>query len=60
MKKNPRALEDIKTYVRNLVLWLAPAALWCADSFTENNGSKASPFQGEFLCDTIVGVGFST
>jgi hypothetical protein len=27
MKKNPRALEDIKTYVRNLVLWLAPAAL---------------------------------
>jgi len=27
MKNNPRALEDIKTYVRNLVLWLAPAAL---------------------------------
>ena len=25
MKKEPRALEDIKTYVRNLALWLAPA-----------------------------------
>lgn len=24
MKKEPRALEDIKTYVRNLALWLAP------------------------------------
>jgi hypothetical protein len=23
MKKEPRALEDIKTYVRNLALWLA-------------------------------------
>ncbi len=25
MKENPRALEDIKTYVRNLALWLAPS-----------------------------------
>jgi hypothetical protein len=24
MKENPHALEDIKTYVRNLALWLAP------------------------------------
>jgi hypothetical protein len=24
MKHEPRALEDIKTYVRNLALWLAP------------------------------------
>ena len=27
MKENPRALEDIKAYVRNLALWLAPAAV---------------------------------
>lgn len=27
MKNNPRAIEDIKTYVRNLALWLAPGAL---------------------------------
>lgn len=27
MKKEPRALEDIKTYVRNLALWLAPSRL---------------------------------
>lgn len=26
MKENPQALEDIKTYVRNLALWLAPVA----------------------------------
>ncbi|HEY9652089.1 MAG TPA: hypothetical protein V6C95_15600 [Coleofasciculaceae cyanobacterium] len=25
MKENPQALEDIKTYIRNLVLWLAPS-----------------------------------
>ena len=25
MKKEPRALEDIKTYVRNLAMWLAPS-----------------------------------
>lgn len=25
MKKEPRALEDIKTYVRNVALWLAPS-----------------------------------
>lgn len=25
MRQNPRALEDIKAYVRNLVLWLAPS-----------------------------------
>lgn len=25
MKKEPRALEDIKTYVRNITLWLAPS-----------------------------------
>ncbi len=25
MKQEPRALEDIKTYVKNLALWLAPA-----------------------------------
>jgi hypothetical protein len=24
MKKEPRALEDIKAYVRNVALWLAP------------------------------------
>jgi hypothetical protein len=28
MKENPRALEDIKTYVRNLALWLAPEVVW--------------------------------
>ena len=27
MKENSRALEDIKTYVRNLAIWLAPSAL---------------------------------
>ena len=27
MKKEPRALEDIKTYVRNLALWLAPSTV---------------------------------
>jgi hypothetical protein len=26
MKKEPRALRDIQRYVRNLALWLAPAA----------------------------------
>jgi hypothetical protein len=26
MKENPRALEDIHAYVRNLVMWLAPSA----------------------------------
>jgi hypothetical protein len=25
MKENPQALEDIKTYVRNLAMWLAPS-----------------------------------
>lgn len=28
MKNNSRAIEDIKTYVRNLALWLAPGVLW--------------------------------
>ena len=27
MKKEPRAIEDIKTYVRNIVLWLAPTTV---------------------------------
>lgn len=27
MKKEPRALKDIKTYVRNLALWLAPSTV---------------------------------
>ena len=27
MKKEPRALEEIKTYVRNIALWLAPSAV---------------------------------
>lgn len=27
MKENPQALEDIKTYIRNLVLWLSPSAI---------------------------------
>ena len=27
MKTEPRALEDIKTYVRNLALWLAPSTI---------------------------------
>ena len=27
MRENPRALEDIKAYVRNMVIWLAPSVL---------------------------------
>ncbi len=27
MQENPQAIEDIKTYVRNLALWLAPSAV---------------------------------